>query len=88
MIPHLRTGEAAPWSATSDSTRIPPTYWREGALIGGLALGAVTALFAVELCGYDQVCHQPVLSAVVGFALGGVVGGGVGALIGGQFPKR
>jgi hypothetical protein len=80
------------WSAARlrlpDSTTIPPTHWRTGALIGGGALGLLGAVTFIGLCGYDGPCHQPVLAAAGGFALGGLVGFGVGALIGGQFPLR
>jgi hypothetical protein len=73
----------------ADSTVIPPTHWKTGALIGGTALGLLTALTTVSLCGYDEGdCHGPALWAAGGFAFGGVVGFGLGALIGGQFPAR
>jgi len=86
-----RAGAAAllvPHSLLSgtDSTRIPPTHWRQGALIGGGALGLLGALTFVSLCSYDGPCHNPALFAAGGFALFGLVGFGVGALIGGQFP--
>ncbi len=72
----------------ADSTRIPPTHWRTGAFIGGAALGLLTAVAFVGVCGFDSPCHRPVLFALGGFALGGGVGFAVGALIGGQFPAR
>jgi len=72
--------------SASDSTTIPPTHWKQGALIGGGALGLLGALTFVSLCSYDGPCHNPALFAVGGFALFGLVGFGVGALIGGQFP--
>jgi hypothetical protein len=71
-----------------DSTRIPHTHWKTGALIGGTTLGLLTAWMFAGLCGGEGPCHQPVLSAVGGFALGGMTGFGLGALIGGQFPAR
>jgi hypothetical protein len=71
-----------------DTTRIPSTYWLEGALIGGGALGVLAASTGLELCHYDGPCHAPVAAAVGGFVLGGLIGSGVGALIGGQIPKH
>lgn len=71
-----------------DSIRIPPTYWLEGALVGGGLLGLLTASTAVALCGYDSPCHNPGFYALGGFTLGALTGFGLGALIGGQFPKH
>jgi hypothetical protein len=71
-----------------DSVVIPPTHWREGAIIGGALLGLVTAVGALELCGFDAPCHNPGFYFLGGLAGGGIVGFGLGALIGGQFPKH
>ena len=71
----------------ADSSRIPRTYWKAGAVIGGGAMGVLGAAAFVSLCGYDEgPCHNPLLWGAGGFALFGIVGFGVGALIGGQFP--
>jgi hypothetical protein len=79
---------AAPVRATAgDSTRIPRTYWFEGAALLGSVSGVLGAVMGVDLCGYDQDCRRPVLAAFEGLFIVGVVGFGVGALIGGQFPK-
>jgi len=71
---------------TPDSTRIPATMWKAGALLGGGLLGALGAATGVQLACYDGPCHNRLLGGVIGFALGGVIGFGLGALIGGQFP--
>jgi hypothetical protein len=74
---------------TTDSIprQIQPTHWKEGALIGGLALGATFALLAPGFCalGDGSSCGG---AAVAGFLGGAVIGGLIGALIGGQFPKE
>jgi hypothetical protein len=74
---------------TTDSIprQIRPTHWKEGALIGGLALGATFALLAPGFCalGDNSSCGG---AAVAGFLGGAVIGGLIGALIGGQFPKE
>jgi hypothetical protein len=81
-------GPAAPASAiAADSTRIPRTYWFEGAALLGSVSGVLGAVMGVDLCGYDQDCRRPVLAALEGLLIVGVVGFGVGAMIGGQFPK-
>ena len=80
-------GPARMWSG-ADSTAIPKTHWKTGALIGGGVLGVLTAVFAVGMCSFDAPCQEPVLPAVGGFAIGGLTGFGIGALIGGQFPVR
>ena len=77
-----------PLSYQPDSVVIPPTHWKEGGLIVGTAFGLLGAIGAVQLCGYDSVCHSPAVKAVAGFAFGALVGFGLGALIGGQFPKH
>ena len=75
-------------SDPSDSVaRIRPTYWKEGAVVGG-AVGAIGfGLLVGAICGLSESetgCTGKAL-------LGGLVGGGVvavpGALIGGLFPK-
>jgi tetrahydromethanopterin S-methyltransferase subunit D len=74
-----------------DSLRqqIRPTYWKEGALIGG-ALGAVGgALLAHRLCGLAEESTKNCARSLV---LGGVLGAALlalpGALIGGQVSKQ
>jgi hypothetical protein len=70
----------------TDSTRIPATHWKAGALIGGGLLGVLGAAAGVQLACYDGPCHNRLLGALLGFSLGGLTGFGIGALIGGQFP--
>lgn len=74
--------------AVIDSTRIPSTYWKEGALVGGGLLAVLVGAGALELCHYDGPCHHPVLAVTGGGVLGALIGTGIGALIGGQFPKH
>jgi len=76
------------WSATvRDSTRIPRTYWLEGAGIVGALSGLFGVYLGVDLCDNTEGCHSPVPGALAGLVIVGVVGFGVGALIGGQFPE-
>ncbi len=68
--------------------QIRPTYWKEGALIGG-GLGALTgAWLGHGLCGMSDEFGKNCMGSLV---LGGVLGAALlaipGALIGGQFPK-
>ena len=67
---------------------IRPTYWKEGALIGGLigiAGGAVVGLVA---CSYsDEVGKSCIGSAALGALGGALVLAVPGALIGGQMHK-
>ena len=77
--------------AEADSVKkIKPTYWVEGALIGGATLGVLAGVVAGGFCADPDSnttggpCWDNVLlGTVFGFA----VGGSVGALIGGQFNK-
>jgi hypothetical protein len=72
-----------------DSVRreIPPTYWKEGALIGGVVTGLGLALL-IDGFGRSSDAADDCGGALAGgFLSGGVMGGVIGALIGGQFPK-
>jgi hypothetical protein len=85
LDPQWRLGQPlAPDSLPRD---IPPTHWKEGALIGGLSVGVGLAVLADGLCSSDSggSCGG---AATGGFLLGGLIGGVTGALIGGQFPKE
>jgi hypothetical protein len=83
----------APWdlgrplAADSVPRDIPPTHWKEGAIIGGLSVGLGLAVLADGLCSSDSggSCGG---AAIGGFLLGGLMGGVTGALVGGQFPKE
>ncbi len=70
-----------------DSTRIPRTYWLEGAGILGAASGIFGAYVGVGLCHYYETCHNPAVAGLEAFFIFGALGFGIGALIGGQFPK-
>ena len=66
---------------------VPPTHWKEGALIGGVSAGLGLAFFASALCRNSDSAGDCGGAFNAGFLLGGVLGGLVGALIGGQVPK-
>jgi hypothetical protein len=70
-------------------SQIRPTYWKEGALIGG-GVGAVAgALLGHDLCEMSEEIGKNCTGSVL---LGGVLGAALvaipGALIGGLFPKH
>ena len=77
----------APPLAVDSIAEIRPTYWKEGALIGGLPLGLGLAGLAGALCRSSDSGGSCGGAAIGGFLLGGAIGGVIGALIGGQFPK-
>jgi hypothetical protein len=76
-------------SFTLDSVRrtIRPTYWKEGALIGGVVTGAGLAFLVNGLCRSSDTSDDCGGALTAGFLVGGVLGGLAGALVGGQFPK-
>jgi hypothetical protein len=82
---------ARPFSAEPVDTvvrDIKPTHWKEGGIIGGLALGAAGGLLGSAFCG-DSDVGGSCTGLIVGGALGGAVLGFLtGALVGGQFPKH
>ena len=64
---------------------IPKTYWLEGGIMGGVAMG----IFGLEFArGMRDDNESHVLGDVGAFMLGAGLGFTVGALIGGQFPKH
>jgi hypothetical protein len=67
---------------------IPPTRWKEGALIGGLTAGVGLASFFGALCRGSEGSQDCSGTFAAGFVLGAVLGGTIGALIGGQIPKE
>jgi hypothetical protein len=68
---------------------IQPTHWKEGGVVGAVAVGAFGGLLGAEICQVSDNRSGGCTGATVGGALGGaVLGFFVGALIGGQFPKH
>jgi hypothetical protein len=81
----LLAGGIARDSAQDD---IPPTRWKEGALIGGLTVGFGLASFFGARCRESQSTQNCSGTFAAAFVLGAVLGGTVGALIRGQIPKE
>jgi hypothetical protein len=75
------------WAWPPDSSRRTRTYAREGALIGGVAIGLLGAITGVGLCHFDDPCRHPAPFAIGGFVLGALAGVGLGGRIGAAFPK-
>lgn len=68
---------------------IPPTHWKTGLLVGGVAGGLALGFVGYSLCHDDQETHQSCFGpAVAGVAVGAAVGGTVGALVGGLFRRH
>ena len=69
--------------------QIRPTHWKEGGIVGAVALGAFGSWFGHEIC---QNVEDPNITCTGAMIGGGLGGGGIGfligALIGGQFPKK
>ena len=82
---HPDEGTAA-WA--QDSVQYPRTYWVEGGLVGGLALGTFSALVAGAFCGDPDSGDVPCGPAVLGGLLvGGALGFTIGSLVGGSVTK-
>jgi len=84
------SGPGSGWGAEPDDSlrKVRPTYWKEGAVAGGL-VGMVTgALLFRRLCGLDESTDDCSGSTLVGAALGAALVAIPGALIGGQFSKN
>lgn len=79
-----------PPAVAADSVKLAPTYWREGALIGGIPMAILGGIAGHDLCEWaDDAGNDDCMLATVGTAvLSGGVGAIVGALIGGQFHKK
>lgn len=78
------------WAVTDSVQRvIRPTYWVEGGVIGGLAVGTFGAILITGLCGNSEGPAESCTdNTVLAAFFGAAVGFTVGALIGGQFPKH
>ena len=76
-------------TADTAATVPPATYWLEGALIGGTAIGFLLGAFAFEGCTHDDSSASGPCwdNALLGAALGFGIGGTFGALLGGLVPK-
>jgi hypothetical protein len=76
-----------PLATDSVRPRIRPTRWKEGALVGGVAMGIGLALFLDAFCRSGDSGADCGGASTAGFLGGAVLGGLTGMLIGGQFPK-
>ena len=68
-----------------DTTAIPRTYWLEGGVVGGTALGLFTVAFAN---GMSEGSGPNLGGDLLAFVIGASVGFPAGALIGGQIHKH
>jgi hypothetical protein len=76
-------------TVTPDTGTVPPTHWAEGAVIGGVGLGAAFAFLTYELCHdlNESASTNCTSEALGGALLGAAIGFVVGGLVGGAFPK-
>jgi hypothetical protein len=80
-----------PWEARQDTVQaqIRPTYWKEGALVGGVIGALGGALMGHGLCEMSEELEKNCTGSLF---LEGVLGAALlaipGVLIGGQFPKN
>lgn len=88
-LPAQRNASAARSEAISlpPASAYAPTYWREGAIAGAIAVGISGVAIAGGLCGMGENSSGCTGQAVAGGIMGAAVGFGLGALIGGQFSK-
>jgi hypothetical protein len=85
-VPLRTTGLTEP--ADSIDRAIRPTYWKEGALVGGLVGAVGGALLGAAICRHSEVADKSCAGSTVGGALiSGLVLAIPGALIGGQMHK-
>ena len=80
-----------PAAPTTDTIGGPRTYWKEGALLGGVPLGIAGYLLFSGLCEQDDSAgggRHCGTQGLGGAALGFLIGAIPGALIGGQFHKK
>jgi hypothetical protein len=67
---------------------VPPTQWKHGMLIGGIAGGVGGAALGLAVGSLNETQGSWLGPALAGGAGGALLGGMIGALIGGQFPKH
>jgi hypothetical protein len=81
---------APPLPAAVDTLNLPKTYWKEGALIGGIPMLVFGGLAGRELCETSESADPPNCAlATFGTALiFGAMGGVAGAMVGGLFEKE
>jgi hypothetical protein len=67
----------------------PASYWLEGALMGGSAVGLLLGAFALHGCTHDDSSASGPCwdNALIGAGLGFGIGGTLGGLLGGLVPK-
>ncbi len=78
-----------PMASDAMAMRIGPSEWKTGAVIGGVALGLLTAAYSVMACKLDDSAdpRSPTACGVAGFLGGALLGATLGGLIGSAFPK-
>ena len=89
-LPGFEPGRADLVGATLPPLQLdtyPGTYWREGALIGAIAIGVVGFLIASRICGDSHDSDHCSTERFGGAAIGTGVGFGLGALVGSRFRK-
>jgi hypothetical protein len=90
----LLPGEAAPQDVPRlgiAAAASQQNYWLEGAIGGGVLLGAATALFAYGLCkdpDSNTSNRNCGVTTLLGALPGATAGGVIGAFIGKTIPKR
>ena len=90
MSSSLRVSALGGTLAKPDTLSLPRTRWKEGALIGGAALGGLALVFSLMACGdTDSVYENDQTFCVLGTtAVSALLGATIGALIGGQIRVR
>jgi hypothetical protein len=89
-LPDLEPGRANLVDATLPPLQLdtyPGTCWKEGALIGAIAIGVVGFLIANRICGDSHDSDHCSTERFGGAAIGTGVGFGLGALVGSRFRK-
>jgi hypothetical protein len=66
---------------------IQPTYWKEGAIAGGVVVGLLGAALGGGMCAYDETTRSCTVATLGAVLVGSATGVSLGALLGGQFHK-